>query len=424
MSPLLRLYLAATWISGPLWRLAHRRRLKQGKEDAARLPEKYGEPPAPRPQGQVLWFHALSVGEALALLPLIERALEERSDRHVVLTTSTVTSATALSRAGLPERVRHVFLPIDTPRAVRRFLDHWRPALAAFAELDFWPRLMVETHRGGIPMALVNARLPEGNFESRRRLGAMMADILGLFDLMLLQDAASFERFRSLGADGGKMRVVGPLKAAARPLPTDKAALSQMRTRLEHRPVWLAAATHRSEHSAILDAHAAVLQRVPDALLIVAPRHVADGAPLAETATARGMSAKLRSHGEMPEGCAIYVADTIGEMGLWYRLSPIGFVGHSLGSGDLSGKNPYEAAALGSVILHGPEFSYFADSYATLARHGASLEVATADALAEAVVRLFDPRERAPMLDGVSGALREGQVILENSWTSLRGLID
>ncbi|MEM9970081.1 MAG: glycosyltransferase N-terminal domain-containing protein, partial [Pseudomonadota bacterium] len=147
---------------------------------AERLPEKYGRAYPDRDNGEVLWFHALSVGEALALVPLIERALAERAGATVVLTTSTVTSVVALERAGLPERAVHVMQPIDTAASVRRFLDHWRPDLAVFAELDFWPRLMIDTHRRGVPMVLVNSRMSEGSFKRRRRLGGLTRDVLRL----------------------------------------------------------------------------------------------------------------------------------------------------------------------------------------------------------------------------------------------------
>ena len=246
MSPLLRAYLAFSYVSGPLWRAVHRKRLKRGKELPDRIAEKYGTYDVTRPEGTVLWFHALSVGESLALVPLIERALDELPGAHVVLTTSTATSAEALSKAALPDRCIHVLLPIDTVGATRSFLDHWRPDLAAFSELDFWPRLMVETKRRGVPMVLINSRLQEQNQANRQRLGRAMGDILALFDRMLVQDEASAGRFEELGADRNKTKVVGTLKSAARPLPADEVELSALRDAIGDRPIWLAAATHAS----------------------------------------------------------------------------------------------------------------------------------------------------------------------------------
>lgn len=416
MSPLLRLYLAASHLAGPIWRVAHRKRLSQGKEIAARLPEKYGVAPAPRPEGEVLWFHALSVGESLALLPLIERALADRPTATVALTTSTATSAEALSKAGLPKRACHVFLPIDTPRAVRRFLDHWQPALAAFAELDFWPRLMVETARRNIPMVLVNSRMPEGNFERRRKLGGMMRDILRLFDRLLVQDAESAERFAELGADPKRISVTGPLKAVARPLPADAEQMVRVTAAIGPRPVWLAAATHASEHDAIIAAHRLVRAALPGALLLLAPRHVSDGPEAARAAVEAGFEAALRSDGGALD-TDVYVADTIGEMGLWYRASPVSFVGHSLGWTDLEGKNPFEAVALGSAVLYGPNYSYFSESYEALSKSGGAALVATSDDLARAVIALINANDkRKTMVDAANGVVTAKQAVLENSW--------
>ena len=427
MSPQLRAYLAFSHISGPLWRLSHRRRLRQGKETPERLPEKYGQYSQKRPEGTLLWFHALSVGESLALVPLIERVLEDMPGAHVLLTTSTATSAVALSNVALPGRCIHVLLPIDTPRATRRFLDHWRPDLAAFSELDFWPRLMVETHRRGVPMVLINSRLPEKNLASRKRLGPAMRDILGLFDRMLVQDANSYERFRQLGADKGRISVVGALKAAARPLPADEAELTALEAAIGPRPVWLAAATWGSEDPIMVAAHRMVREAVPDALLVIAPRHVRDGDAAEAEARAVFAHVRRRSRGEMPDAdTEVYLADTIGEMGLWYRIAPVSFIGHSLdpkGEG-LEGKNPFEAAALGSVILHGPGVSYFSESYEALAAAGAARLVGDAESLAGEVVRLFDAGARWPMREGASKVIAARKGVLENTWTLLRRALE
>lgn len=427
MSPHLRAYLAFSHVSGPLWRLVHRRRLKQGKETPERLGEKYGRYSLPRPDGTLIWFHALSVGESLALVPLIERALTDLPEAHVLLTTSTATSAVALSKAALPKRCIHVLLPIDTPRATRSFLAHWRPDLAAFSELDFWPRLMVETHRRGVPMVLINSRLPEKSLASRKRLGPAMRDILALFERMLVQDADSYERFRKLGADKARMSVVGALKSAARPLPADEPELAALTSAIRPRPVWLAAATWSSEDPIMVAAHERVREAVPDALLIIAPRHLRDADAAEAVARAAFAHVARRSRGEAPDvETEVYIADTMGEMGLWYRIAPVSFVGHSLdpmGEG-LEGKNPFEAAALGSVILHGPTVSYFAESYEALGAAGAARLVEDAGGLAREVVRLFDAEARAPMLTGAGRVIAARKGVLENTWTILRRVLE
>ena len=396
--------------------------MARGKEVAERLPEKFGTYATPRPEGTVLWFHALSVGESLALIPLIERALEALPKAHVVLTTSTATSATALAAARLPEGAIHVLSPVDTVEATRAFLDHWRPAVAAFAELDFWPRLMVETKARGIPMILVNSRMPDGSFARRKRIAGPTRDIVRFFDRLLVQDEVSAARFAELGADPDRIQVAGALKAAARPLPADEGHLAELAEQMGDRPRWLAAATHGTEHAAMIDAHAAVAAAMPGALLVLAPRHLRDADEVEALAKARFTVAR-RSRGEpIDTGTQVYLADTIGEMGLWYRLCPLSYVGHSL-LPDLEGKNPYEAAALGSVILHGPHMSYFAESYEGLAAEGAATCVTDAGSLASAVIALRDDALRSRMTEGARRVIAARGAVLDRTWDAIRLLL-
>lgn len=426
MSPALRLYLAFSRVSAPLWRIAQKRRVARGKELPERLPEKWGSYRRPRPEGTMLWFHALSVGESLALVPLIERALRDLPDAHVLLTTSTAASAGALGKAGLPERCLHVLAPVDTAGAVRRFLGHWRPDVSGFAELDFWPRLMVETHRRGIPMILINSRLRDRSFESRKRIGGITRDTLQLFGRLLVQDPESFERFKALGADPKRISVVGALKAVARPLPADPSELAGLKAAVANRFAWLAASTWGNEHPEVMKAHRRVTEAEPGALLIVAPRQLrdADGAEAEARKVFAHVARRSRGEGIGPE-TQVYIADTIGEMGLWYRIAPVSFVGHSLdvkGEG-LEGKNPYEAAALGSAILHGPAVPYFAESYAVLKKAGAAREVADPASLASAVLELRDTEVRAPMLKGAERVIAAQRGVLENTWAVVRACL-
>lgn len=422
MSWLLKAYLAFSNLSDPIWKWVHKGRLKRGKEISARLAEKYGDYPKARPPGTGLWFHALSVGESLALLPLIETALKQLPDAHVVLTTSTATSVAALEKAGLPDRATHVFLPIDTRRAVGRFLDHWAPDVAGFAELDFWPRLMVDTKARGIPMVLINARMPQHNFERRRKLGGMMRDVLGLFDALLVQDAASRDRLIALGTPKERIDVVGALKSAARPLPCDDVELEALRSAIGARPVWLAAATIADEHAPMIAAHGLVQNRLSEALMIIAPRHVADGEALETLAKERFDHVARRSLGEVPSPkTQVYIADTIGEMGLWYRIAPVSFVGHSLdleGAG-LEGKNPFEAAALGSAILHGPAVSYFAESYAALLAEGGARQIGSVPELADALVAVQAEEARKGMTVGAQRVIEAQSEVLVQTWNAI-----
>jgi len=351
MSPTLRLYLAFTYIAEPIWRLVHKRRLKNGKELPSRLPEKYGVYTVARPPGEILWFHALSVGESFALLPLIERALADRPGSHAVLTTSTASSVEALAKAALPGRCIHVLLPIDTPKAVRAFLGYWSPSVAAFSELDFWPRLMVETQ------------------------------------------------------------------------PADDTTLLDLRLQIGNRPIWCAAATEKSEHEAILEAHAQVLERLPGALLIAAPRFKADGPGFEEMSEARFPAVGRRGKADdLTQETAVYIADTFGEMGLWYRLATVSFVGHSLIDG-LEGKNPFEAAALGSAILTGPHMSYFSESYDALIKEGACRIVSSATDLADAVIALQNVSDRQTMTHAAKRVIEARSMVLTQTWAEIEALL-
>ena len=411
--------MAFSQISGPIWRIVLNRRLAHGKETVERLPEKFGATDLARPEGRLYWFHALSVGESLALLPLFDLILAEDADVHILLTTSTATSAQAINRIGLPDRTIHRLLPIDTAKATCRFLDHWHPDIAIFAELDFWPRLMVEAHERSIPMVLINSRMSQKSFGSRRRLGAMMRDILGLFDRMLLQDPDSFHRFQALGADKKRISVVGALKAAARPLPADISDLAYAQDVIGARPVWLAAATRAIEDPVMLAAHKQILQTHPQALLILAPRHVRAGKE------AEGIAAQSFEHvarrdigQEIDSNTQVYIADTIGEMGLWYRLSPVSFIGHSLDLPEeqLGGKNPYEAAALGSAILHGPAVSDFSETYEALTQKQAARLVTSKDDLATAVIDLWNDETRHTQISAANSVIESRRKVLTTTW--------
>jgi 3-deoxy-D-manno-octulosonic-acid transferase len=420
----LRLYLGLAGAALPVWKALLNRRVARGKEDPARLGERLGSAFAARPSGQsgpVLWLHALSVGESLALLPLVDRALADRPDIFIVLTTSTRTSAEALSRIGLPDRCIHQMLPVDAPGPIDRFLDHWRPVVAAVSELDLWPVMLTRTHRRDIPMLLINCRLSDKNLRKRRLATTAYRDLVGLFDEVLLQDTNSLAHFADLGADTGRMRVLGALKAAARPLPADPATLAKLRTAIGDRPVWLAASTHESEDTAIAAAHRDVLAQRPDTLLIAAPRHLSAADETERALSIAGRVAR-RSRGEViDDSVSVYLADTMGEMGLWYSLAPVTFVAHSLDLGDppLRGKNPYEAIALGSVVLHGPCVIDFSETYAELDAAGAAVPVDGPEALAGAVLAETDPARLAARRDAARAIVEAKTDILETTWQAI-----
>jgi 3-deoxy-D-manno-octulosonic-acid transferase len=372
----LRLYRWASVLGSPIASQVLARRLARGKEHPERLAERLGEPSLRRPTGPLVWVHGASVGEMLAAVPLIERL--RLQDFAVLVTSGTVTSA-ALAEQRLPKGVPHQFIPLDAPRFVQRFLDHWRPGLALFVESDLWPNLILSCAERKIPMILINGRLSERSFKRWRRMPGAIGALLGRFDLCLAQSGADAERYAELGAQ--RIITTGNLKLDAPAPPADPAALQRLREIVGARSVVAAASTHPGEEEAIIAAHVRLRAKFPSLLTVIAPRHPARGAGIAEIARAAGLAVALRSQRAQPmPDVGIYVADTLGELGLIYRIAPIVFMGGSLASH--GGQNPTEAVRLGAAVLHGPHVWNFAEIYSMLDQsHGAEL-VADGEALA------------------------------------------
>lgn len=371
------------------------KRLATGKEDASRISERRGETDRARPDGTLVWFHAASVGEALSIQELVRRIGEEREDLSFLITTGTITSAAILANR-LPARTVHQYVPLDALPWVQRFLDHWQPDLAVWTESEFWPALMHETHKREIPMLLINARMSRKSFRRWSWMSLFAASLLNRFRHIHAQDAATGEFLRKLGVADANLNIVGTLKEGSAALPHNEAERATLAGLLAGRPLWLAASTHPGEDVAIVEAHRIARRGAHRLLLIIAPRHPERGTALAEELAADGWNVALRSRDEEPEAeTEIYVADTLGEMGLWYRLSPISFVGGSLT--EIGGHNPFEPAALGSAIIHGPHVQNFRDIYDRLRAAGAAEEVRNGAELGQKVVQLMAPDRAASM---------------------------
>ena len=385
------LYRAITAVFTPLVLLYLKRREQRGKEDGARIGERLGVASARRPPGPLVWIHTASVGEATSVLALMRRIIDERPGVEILATTGTVAAAHLLE-SRLPNGVRHQFVPIDLPRPVSRFLDHWRPDLAIWVESELWPNLVLSTHRRGIPMLLLNGRLSDRSQARWGALPGMIRPILRAFALCLAQDELQAERFRRLGAPA--VASVGDLKAAAEPLSADPAVLAELRGQIGVRPLWLAASTHAGEEEIAAVAHRRIAQWHPRLLTIIAPRHPARGPAIAEMLQAGGLRVAQRAAGEpITADTDVYLADTLGELGLFFRVAGIAFIGGSLaGKG---GHNPFEAARLDCAVLHGPDMTNCAAMADALAAAGASQTVHDAEDLARGVAALLaDPRLR------------------------------
>lgn len=381
-----RSYRCASALAAPLvhaW-LAHRRR--RGKEDHARFGERLGRPGLARPEGRLVWMHGVSVGESVSLLPLVDRLGETHPDVRVLITSATVTSARLL-RERLPARVLHQFAPVDRPQAVRRFAAHWRPDLALWVESELWPNLILETAGRDTPMLLVNARMSERSAARWRRAPHLSRPLLGTFASVLAQSEADAARFRALGA--GNVTVRGNLKNDAPPLPADEAQVSALRQAIGGRPCWAAASTHEGEEEAVADAHAALCRRFPGLLTILAPRHPERADAIAALLEGRGLATAQRSADAAvgPE-TAVYLVDTLGELGLVYRLASVAFVGGSLAPH--GGHNPLEPARLDCALVAGPHMENFSEACAALEGADALDRVGDASALADAVAALLE----------------------------------
>ncbi|HYY36934.1 MAG TPA: 3-deoxy-D-manno-octulosonic acid transferase [Xanthobacteraceae bacterium] len=389
----LHAYRLLTAAATPLAPVLMSHRLKRGKELAARLNERYGESDVARPSGPLVWVHGASVGELVSVIPLIERISEK--GLAVLCTSGTVTSAN-LAEQRLPKGVIHQFVMLDTPRFVKRFFDHWQPDLALFVESDLWPNLIMTSAERGVPLILINGRVSERSFNRWRRVPATIAALLRRFDLCLAQSTAHAERYRELGAP--RIVTTGNVKLDVPEPPADPGRLAELRAAIGERTVLAGASTHAGEEETLLEAHRRLRRAFPRLLTIIAPRHPERGAAILDIAKAAGLAAALRSRGELPGGdTEVYVADTLGELGLIYRLTPIVFVGGSLASH--GGQNPIEPIKLGAAILHGPNVWNFAEVYAALDTARGAEQVSDVEGLAlRATAWLKDANARAAVI--------------------------
>lgn len=380
------LYAALTTAGGPLINALLSRRLVRGREDAARIGERRGIPGRPRPHGSLAWIHAASIGEAFSVLRLIDRLLARYPTLNILVTTGTVTSARLLAER-LPARAMHQYVPVDRPAWVTRFLDHWRPDVALWVESELWPNLVLATQARGIPMVLLNARMSARSFTRwRRRMPGLGARLLGGFALTMAQDEAEAERLRALGAD--PVTVPGNLKFAAGPLPYDERDLRAFFNIARGRLVWVASSTHEGEEEICAYVHRRLTADVNGLLTVIVPRHPARGVDIATKLRAQGFDVARRDADEpITEKTEIYIADTLGELGLFYRAAQVAFIGGSLIPH--GGQNLLEPARLGVAVLHGPHMENFRAIVEEMSAKGASQEVADAEELVKALHSLL-----------------------------------
>ena len=418
----LRVYRKLSAAMVPLAPALINRRLKLGKEDPLRVSERRGMSADVRPAGPLVWIHGASVGEVLASAALVEqlRALNLR----ILLTSGTVTSAAVVAKR-FPPDVIHQYVPYDSPRYVARFLDHWRPSLALFIESDLWPNLILSSAARRLPMVLINGRMSPRSFPRWRRVSGTISALLGRFELCMAQSQTDADRFSALGSPN--VVTTGNLKLDVPAPPADAAKLERLMAMTRGRPVVIAASTHSGEDEMLAEAHKTLAGFFPGLLTVIVPRHPDRGEAIARMVAASGLQASLRSREELPTATTdIYIADTMGELGLFYRLSPIVFMGGSLV--EHGGQNPIEAVKLGASIVHGPHVFNFSDVYEALDQAGGARRADSQEALVKQLGQLLaDPMAREVSLaaservvEQLGGALERTLAALEPYLLQLR----
>lgn len=381
---LLNVYKAATVLGYPLIAVCLAIRKAKGKEDLTRFPERMGYAGKPRPDGRLIWIHGASVGETLSALPLINKLSELYAAVRIMVTSGTLTSADLMAKR-LPANAFHQFVPVDTPAAVKRFVDYWKPDAALWIESEFWPNLLSEIAAHKIPLILINGRVSDRSFERWRKFPAFCRELQGLFTKSFGQTDEDARRLRVLGAKDAAC--VGNLKFAAGDLPYDADEFAKLEKQIANRPCWIAASTHEGEEEQLAFVQNAL--KTKNALMILAPRHPKRGDEIEKLLKPAGLSVARRSRGEdIAPDTAVYLADTIGEMGLFYRLAQIAFVGGSLVA--FGGQNIIEPARLGKAVVCGKYMMNFKEIVAKAVAAGALTVVEDKKELAQTLDALFE----------------------------------
>ena len=341
----------------------------------------------------VIWVHAVSVGEVRAAEPLV-RALQARHPGQALLVTVTTPTGRRTVRQLFGDEVSCCYLPYDLPGAVRRFLAALQPAMVVVMEVELWPNLFAGLAAHGVPLYLVNARLSETSLRAYRRLGGLMGETIGSIRHIAAQTAADRTRFVQLGARVDRVSVTGNLKSDVR-LPGDFHARSrQLRERLvERQPVWIAASTHEGEEAVVLEAHAQLLRHYPQALLILAPRHPERAGTVSRQCHDKGFSCRFSSESAFG-GVSVIIVDELGLLVYCYALADVAFVGGSLA--EKGGHNPIEAVVAGAPVISGPNVDNFAGLYAQFLQAGAASTIGSATELSACLLQwLGDAQARA-----------------------------
>jgi len=377
----LRFYLFLSFLLDPIYFIYQLISVLRGKENPKRLWERWVTKQIKRPSGKLIWLHAASVGESLSLLPLIEKIIADNPKVNILITSTTKASAEILEKISEPQII-HRMAPYDTFFVSKRFLKYWEPDLAVRVESEIWPRILLELKKNKIPNFLLNARFSKKSILRIEKQAESASFLFSLFDRIHVQEKSTEETLTKVGVEIQKIKVTGSLKDSREILPVNEDIIKQFQTVIGEQKIWLAACTHPGEDEIILKAHKKI-----GGLLLIAPRHTERGKQIASLSRSMGFSTQLRSKSAniRPE-TVVYVADTMGEMGIWYSLSKAAFIGGSLV--DKGGHNPVEAMQLNTFILHGPHIYNSEEKYKKLQGVGLCFRVSGEKDIVEQILRL------------------------------------
>ena len=381
-------YLVASSLISPLGRVIARNRIKAGKEDPNRIEERFGFATQKRPEGKLIWLHSASVGESISILSLVKELRKTFPEATIFLTTGTITSARVL-KGYLNEKILHQFVPYDIKLGVKRFLEHWKPSIAILVESELWPTLIFEINKRSIPLLLINGRLSSKSLKFWKKYPKAAKALIQKIDFITVQTKDTREELIGLGYEKKQVKVIDTLKQSAKPLPVNLDDLRQFETILSNRIIWVAASTHPGEEELIINAYQSLIHKFKEMFLILVPRHPERGQEIRKLLDQKGFESKLRSEIKFPsEDDKIFIADTLGELGIWYRLAQFAIVGGSLIP--KGGHNPYEPALLGCPIIHGSHTFNFAKAYERLFSKNGSLEVNQETVLEDVIEKVMD----------------------------------
>jgi 3-deoxy-D-manno-octulosonic-acid transferase len=400
----LSLYRFGTRLLEPVAPWFVEQRLKSGKERPERIGERFGLTGEARPNGVLVWMHGASVGECRLLLEVFAAMGKRRPDVHALVTSQTLTSADMIGASGAVN-VLHQMAPVDGPGAVERFLQHWKPDAAVFAEGEIWPNMLAGLKAHGVPAALVNARMTEKTLKSWRRRAGAAREVLSAFGFIGAADQATAEGLEA--ATGRKIGVVGNLKAATEVQGPSPAEVARFREAVGGRPIMLAASTHPGEDEFALDAFVEARMRRPGVLMIVVPRHPVRGEAIVELMRGRGMTTQQWSKDKLPPGAEVdvLVADTIGELLFWYAAADGVYLGGATAEG-IGGHNAVEPAQLGKRVFTGPHGFNFRETFETLQKVGGLKIGASHQELADWWLAELDAAQPTPLLGAAFASAR------------------